>query len=107
MCRDATRSTLGTYIEVVHELVEDADGVGAAAHARHNNVWRAAPLLLALLPRLLANDGLELADLCGDTQQRMTHKSALWALPLVGASRHDGSRVTPPPSVSVGVCPSH
>lgn len=39
------------------------DSVGASAHARHQQVRLTTKLLLALLPCLSANDGLELAHL--------------------------------------------
>ncbi len=44
------------HLPVLHKLVEDADGVGAAAHARHDHVGLAAPLVQALLPGLAPDD---------------------------------------------------
>mmetsp|Transcript_20706 Transcript_20706/g.65502 ORF Transcript_20706/g.65502 Transcript_20706/m.65502 type:complete len:480 (+) Transcript_20706:426-1865(+) len=47
---------------IVDELVEEAHRVGAAAHARHEEVGLAVPLLEALAPRLGADDVVEVAN---------------------------------------------
>ena len=51
------------HLLVVHKLMEEADGVGAAADAGQQHVRDAAELLLALPPHLLADDRLEVPHL--------------------------------------------
>ena len=57
------------HLLVVHKLVEEADGVGAAADAGQQHVRQAAELLLALPPHLLADHRLEVPHLTQDTIQ--------------------------------------
>ena len=50
------------HVLIVHESVEDAHGVAAAAHARHNCVRKSTDRLETLRSGLPADDGLELAN---------------------------------------------
>mmetsp|Transcript_9374 Transcript_9374/g.23303 ORF Transcript_9374/g.23303 Transcript_9374/m.23303 type:complete len:281 (-) Transcript_9374:353-1195(-) len=49
------------HVVVLHEIVEEAHGVAATADARHENVGLGAELFQALLPRLLADAGVEIS----------------------------------------------
>ena len=57
------KSCLKAHLLIVYELMEEADGVGAAAHAGQQHVRLAAELLQALPPHLLADDGLKVSHL--------------------------------------------
>ena len=88
-CRVASRrDALSTGLDanqpdvaVVEERIEDADGIAAAANARHDHVRQPTRLLEDLRARFPADDRLELAD-----HQRIRMRSERGAEQVVGVA---------------------